>query len=185
MDNSHYNPFDVIPRHASRIAAVLVSEGHASSPRDGNAVLINFRAKRKAGGLVFCTLRLFVRLTSLRNSRSKSKRHIPIRRWDAILPSLSPQHDSIVEQVSHFDISVRRLTENGRPLSGGSSFLFAKEQVPYSGTPLASPKAGTGSKRPTADENGSKGKELNHERNGVCRGLGRPKHLSPRDEVEV
>lgn len=43
-DNSHYNSQPLTPRHASRIAAIIVAEGYGTSDRDGNAVLLKFGA---------------------------------------------------------------------------------------------------------------------------------------------
>jgi len=43
-DNSNHNSQPLTPRHASRIAAILVAEGYAESDRDGNAVIIKFSA---------------------------------------------------------------------------------------------------------------------------------------------
>lgn len=43
-DNSHHNSQPLTPRHASRLAAILVAEKYATSYRDGNAVLIKFSA---------------------------------------------------------------------------------------------------------------------------------------------
>ena len=42
--NSKHNSQPLTPRHASRIAAILVVEGYATSDREGNAVFIRFNA---------------------------------------------------------------------------------------------------------------------------------------------
>ena len=42
-DNSkQHNSKQLTPRHASRIAAIFVAEGYATSARDGNTVIIKF-----------------------------------------------------------------------------------------------------------------------------------------------
>lgn len=43
-DNSNHNSEPLTPRHASRIAAILVAERYAESDRDGNAVILKFSA---------------------------------------------------------------------------------------------------------------------------------------------
>jgi hypothetical protein len=43
-DNSSYNNESLTPRHASRIAAILVSEGYATSDLENRAVFLNFNA---------------------------------------------------------------------------------------------------------------------------------------------
>jgi len=43
-DNSNQNSEPLTPRHASRIAAILVAERYAEPDRDGNAVILKFSA---------------------------------------------------------------------------------------------------------------------------------------------
>ncbi len=43
-DNSDQNSHTLTPRHASRIAAILVAEQYATSDMEGNAVFIKFSA---------------------------------------------------------------------------------------------------------------------------------------------
>jgi len=43
-DNSNHNSQPLTPRHASRLAAILVAEGYAESDRDGNTVIMTFTA---------------------------------------------------------------------------------------------------------------------------------------------
>lgn len=43
-DNCRHNLQPLTPRHASRIAAILVAEGYATSDREGSAVFIKFNA---------------------------------------------------------------------------------------------------------------------------------------------
>jgi hypothetical protein len=56
-DNSNHNSQPLTPRHASRIAAILVAERYAGSDRDGNAVIIKFDSsgspKRTGSRLAF------------------------------------------------------------------------------------------------------------------------------------
>lgn len=42
-DNSKHNSELLTPRHASRIAAILVAEKYAKADREGNAVILDFR----------------------------------------------------------------------------------------------------------------------------------------------
>ena len=43
-NNSNHNSQPLTPRHASRIAAILVAERYAESDRDGNTVIMKFTA---------------------------------------------------------------------------------------------------------------------------------------------
>ena len=43
-DNSNHNSEHLTPRHASRIAAILVAEGYTTSNIESRAVFINFNA---------------------------------------------------------------------------------------------------------------------------------------------
>jgi len=44
-DNSRYNSENLTPRHASRIAGILVAENYATSEIEHNAVFLNFNSQ--------------------------------------------------------------------------------------------------------------------------------------------